>query len=213
MSKFDISNDIGTPSKAGVEDFDYAAKASKARVVRIDEGEETIRAMTVKGASDDFCDHFSMLEGHLDKGELIAPHTHALEDQCVLVLSDSVVKGVFGSGENRSEVVTFTKGEYLIKPRGLMHSFWCSIDSEEELKYIEFTTGTQFDKGYVRESLDEPLPKMDTKYTMFTSMADTVAILLENEDDITSVKGLDQELFDILKSGHMDPDLFKVACS
>ncbi len=60
----------------------------------------------------------SIHEGLLAPGELIPPHTHAHEDQCIYVVSGTIHLEIGG------EVIEARAGTYVIKPRGLSHAFW-----------------------------------------------------------------------------------------
>jgi quercetin dioxygenase-like cupin family protein len=54
----------------------------------------------------------------LAPGELIPPHTHANEDQCIYVVSGTVHLEIGG------ELIQAPAGTYAIKPRGVPHGFW-----------------------------------------------------------------------------------------
>jgi uncharacterized RmlC-like cupin family protein len=60
----------------------------------------------------------SIHEGLLAPGELVPPHTHAHEDQCIYVVSGTVHLQVGG------EFIEAPAGGYVIKPRGVAHGFW-----------------------------------------------------------------------------------------
>jgi mannose-6-phosphate isomerase-like protein (cupin superfamily) len=60
----------------------------------------------------------SIHEGLLAPGELIPPHTHAREDQCIYVVSGTIHLEIGG------EFIEAPAGTYVIKPRGLSHAFW-----------------------------------------------------------------------------------------
>ena len=60
----------------------------------------------------------SIHEGLLAPGELIPPHTHAHEDQCIYIVSGTVSLEIAG------ELIQASAGSYVIKPRGLPHGFW-----------------------------------------------------------------------------------------
>lgn len=60
----------------------------------------------------------SIHEGELAAKELVPPHTHANEDQCLYVVSGTVYVEV---GDEVIEGVAVT---YVIKPRGLSHAPW-----------------------------------------------------------------------------------------
>jgi len=60
----------------------------------------------------------SIHEGVLGPKELVPPHTHANEDQCLYVVSGTVHL------EIGDELIEAGTGTYVIKPRGLSHAFW-----------------------------------------------------------------------------------------
>jgi quercetin dioxygenase-like cupin family protein len=60
----------------------------------------------------------SIHEGLVAPGELIPPHTHAHEDQCLYVVSGALNLEIGG------EFIEAPAGSYVIKPRGLPHAFW-----------------------------------------------------------------------------------------
>jgi quercetin dioxygenase-like cupin family protein len=61
---------------------------------------------------------FAVVEHPLDPGWLVLPHVHLHEDEYSYVL-----EGTIGARVGDHEVVA-GPGSYVIKPRGLMHSFW-----------------------------------------------------------------------------------------
>jgi uncharacterized cupin superfamily protein len=60
----------------------------------------------------------SIHEGLLAPGELVPPHTHAHEDQCIYVVSGTAHLQVGG------EFIEAPAGSYVIRPRGVAHGFW-----------------------------------------------------------------------------------------
>src|SRR3954447_20664601 len=60
---------------------------------------------------------FAVVEHPIEPGRLILPHVHQYEDEYSYVL-----EGTIGARVGDREVVA-GPGSYLIKPRGLMHSF------------------------------------------------------------------------------------------
>jgi mannose-6-phosphate isomerase-like protein (cupin superfamily) len=61
---------------------------------------------------------FAVVEHPIDPGRLVLPHVHQREDEYSYVLEGTIGARV---GDNE---VTAGPGSYLIKPRGLMHTFW-----------------------------------------------------------------------------------------
>ena len=73
-----------------------------------------IRAQQLGGA-------FSVMQADIAPHQLLAPHTHLHEDQAVFVISGSLEFEVGGEGGTR---FTANPGDYVIKPRHVMHCFW-----------------------------------------------------------------------------------------
>jgi quercetin dioxygenase-like cupin family protein len=61
---------------------------------------------------------FAVVEHPIEPGRLVLPHVHTHEDEYSYVL-----EGTIGARVGDHEVVA-GPGSYLIKPRGLMHTFW-----------------------------------------------------------------------------------------
>ena len=61
-----------------------------------------------------------VMEGEIQPGQLIVPHTHTREDECAYVLSGELT---YQLGD---EVRPVTAGSYVVKPRGIRHAFWNS---------------------------------------------------------------------------------------
>jgi mannose-6-phosphate isomerase-like protein (cupin superfamily) len=61
---------------------------------------------------------FAVVEHPIEPGRLVLPHLHLHEDEYSYVL-----EGTIGAWVGDHEVVA-GPGSYLIKPRGLMHTFW-----------------------------------------------------------------------------------------
>jgi quercetin dioxygenase-like cupin family protein len=82
----------------------------------------------------------SIHEGLLAPGELIPPHTHANEDQCIYVVSGTVHLEIGG------EFIQAPAGTYVVKPRGVPHGFW-NPGSAPAL-VLEITSPGGFDPYY-----------------------------------------------------------------
>jgi quercetin dioxygenase-like cupin family protein len=61
---------------------------------------------------------FAVVEHPIEPGRLVLPHVHLHEDEYSYVL-----EGTIGARVGDREI-TATPGSYVIKPRGLMHTFW-----------------------------------------------------------------------------------------
>ena len=82
----------------------------------------------------------SIHEGLLGPKELVPPHTHANEDQCLYVVSGTVHLEIDG------EVIEARTGTYVIKPRGLSHAFWKPTITPALV--LEITTPGGFESFY-----------------------------------------------------------------
>jgi quercetin dioxygenase-like cupin family protein len=61
---------------------------------------------------------FAIVEHPIDAGRFVLPHVHRHEDEYSYVL-----EGTIGARVGDQEIVA-GPGSYVIKPRGLMHTFW-----------------------------------------------------------------------------------------
>lgn len=61
---------------------------------------------------------FAVVEHPIEPGRLVLPHVHQHEDEYSYVL-----EGTIGARVGDREIIA-GKGSYVIKPRGLMHTFW-----------------------------------------------------------------------------------------
>jgi mannose-6-phosphate isomerase-like protein (cupin superfamily) len=62
---------------------------------------------------------FAVVEHPIEPGRLVLPHVHQHEDEYSYVL-----EGTIGARVGDREVAAAGPGSYLLKPRGLMHTFW-----------------------------------------------------------------------------------------
>jgi mannose-6-phosphate isomerase-like protein (cupin superfamily) len=62
---------------------------------------------------------FAVVEHPIEPGRLVLPHMHQHEDEYSYVL-----EGTIGARVGDCEVAAAGPGSYLLKPRGLMHTFW-----------------------------------------------------------------------------------------
>jgi mannose-6-phosphate isomerase-like protein (cupin superfamily) len=62
---------------------------------------------------------FAVVEHPIEPGRLVLPHVHRHEDEYSYVL-----EGTIGARVGDHEVAAVGPGSYLLKPRGLMHTFW-----------------------------------------------------------------------------------------
>src|SRR5215475_1881525 len=62
---------------------------------------------------------FAVVEHPIEPGRLVLPHVHQHEDEYSYVL-----EGTIGARVGDREVAAAGPCSYLVKPRGLMHTFW-----------------------------------------------------------------------------------------
>jgi quercetin dioxygenase-like cupin family protein len=107
------------------------------------EGEKTATDMVIMARARDMGGDFSVMQGLIKPGELLAPHTHKYEDQLVYVISGNLT---FELGGKSGIQVAAGAGCYVQKPRGIMHAFWNTED--EPANYIELSGQSGFE-GFV----------------------------------------------------------------
>ncbi|MBP0000864.1 MAG: cupin domain-containing protein [Cyanobacteria bacterium SID2] len=107
------------------------------------EGEKTATDMVIMVRARDMGGDFSVMEGVIHPGELLAPHTHKFEDQLVYVITSELVFEIGGADGLR---FTAPAGSYVQKPRGIMHCFWNATDTPA--RYIELSGRDGFE-GFV----------------------------------------------------------------
>lgn len=153
-------------------------------LIKPDEGEAT-DSMVVKVRAAQLGGDFSIMEGSIDKDQLLAPHSHVHEDQCVFIIAGEIEFEVGGEGGER---FTAPAGSYVIKPRGIPHAFWNKRD--EQVRYIElsggrgfegFTDSTRF--GAIRAGMQSD-EKFGVKFYM------DYALRLMKQHGLTSIRGV-----------------------
>ena len=120
-------------------------------------GEKTGTHLAIKVRSGRLGGDFSLMEGAIRPHELLTPHTHAHEDQAVIVLSGTLV---FEVGGRDGLLFEAPAGSYVVKPRGVSHGFWNPAD--EPARYVELSGRDGFErfvdsttrKGAARGSID-----------------------------------------------------------
>jgi mannose-6-phosphate isomerase-like protein (cupin superfamily) len=80
---------------------------------------------------------FSIVEHPIDPRAVVPPHLHTKEDEISFV-----IEGTIGARQGDEEV-TLGRGGYLVKPRGLLHSFWNPTD--EPARILEIITPAGFE--------------------------------------------------------------------
>ena len=83
---------------------------------------------------------FSIVEHPIDPGIIVPPHIHTHEDEFSYVL-----EGEVGARIGDQEVVA-TPGCYIIKPRGLLHTFWNA--GSKRARLIEIISPAGFEKYF-----------------------------------------------------------------
>lgn len=123
-------------------------------------------------------DDFSVMEGVMEPRSLLTPHTHDKEDQVVIVLNGELVFEVGGAGGDR---FIAPAGSYVLKPRGVQHTFWNATD--EAVRYIELSGGAGF-QGFVDSSNEHGAVVASLRSTVDYSMRwhyeRVPALMLEN---------------------------------
>lgn len=96
---------------------------------------------------------FSVVEHPIDPGRLIPPHMHSREDEFTYVLHGRVGARV---GDQEA---TAGPGSYILKPRGIMHTFWNA--GPEPARILEILSPAGFERffdemGAVAETAEDP---------------------------------------------------------
>lgn len=114
---------------------------------------------------------FAIVEHPIDSGRLVLPHVHQHEDEYSYVL-----EGTIGARVGDQETVAGS-GSYVIKPRGLMHSFWNAGPGPARILEVISPAGFE---NYFRELAEAGDPgrrqELATKYGV-TYSSDWVADL------------------------------------
>jgi mannose-6-phosphate isomerase-like protein (cupin superfamily) len=84
---------------------------------------------------------FAVVEHPIEPGRLVHPHVHVHEDEYSYVL-----EGTIGARVGDHEVVA-GQGSYVIKPRGLMHTFWNAGPARARL--LEVIAPAGFEKYFI----------------------------------------------------------------
>lgn len=83
---------------------------------------------------------FSIVEHPIEPGTLVPPHTHAHEDEFSYVLQGEIGVRI------ADEVVIATPGCYVLKPRGVPHTFWNA--GPEPGRLIEIISPPHFERFF-----------------------------------------------------------------
>ncbi len=141
------------------------------------EGEKTHSDMVIKASVDQLEGDFSVMEGVIYPGELLAPHTHEHEAQLVYVITGELE---FEVGGEDGMHFTAPAGSYVIKPKGIMHAFWNKTD--EPARYIELS-GREYFEGFVRSKAEGDLHAVThaKDFGMTTHMKDSARLIYANK--------------------------------
>lgn len=90
----------------------------------------------------DLGNHLSIMEMTLAPLQLLAPHTHQEYDQAVYLIEGELG---FEFGGEGGQVLSGGAGSYVIKPRGLSHTFWNTSDTTT-VRYIELSMNIVFEQ-------------------------------------------------------------------
>ncbi len=90
-------------------------------LVTPDQGSESNTHLDVKVSSRLLGGDFSIMQGIMKPGDLLCPHTHEREDQCVYVIDGELEFELGGKDGLRFKAGA---GSYVVKPRGISHGFW-----------------------------------------------------------------------------------------
>ena len=111
-----------------------------AQVIHSDTSASTPAGLRLRVSSELLGEHVSIHEGLLAPKELVPPHTHAFDDQCLYVVWGVVHLEIGG------EFVEATTGSYVIKPRGIPHALW--NPSSEPALVLEISSPGGFESFY-----------------------------------------------------------------
>lgn len=83
---------------------------------------------------------FSIVEHPIDPGIMMRPHTHTREDEFSYVLEGEVGARI------GDQVLQATPGCYIIKPRGILHTFWNA--GPQPARLLEIISPAGFEKYF-----------------------------------------------------------------
>ncbi|MCP4805774.1 MAG: cupin domain-containing protein [Proteobacteria bacterium] len=104
-------------------------------------GEETASGMTIIARSRALGGDVSIMQGFLEPGALLPPHTHENEDQAVFLIEGELEFEIGGRDGLR---FTARAGDYVLKSRGISHGFWNATDIK--VRYIELSGRDGFER-------------------------------------------------------------------
>lgn len=158
-------------------------------------GDGTDVDAAILNAARDWLGHsFSMLRTTIEGKQLLAPHRHQYADQVVIVLGDAgLLRFQFGVGaeEETDSVLDAPAGSYVLKPKGISHTFW--NPGSTPVPYIELSTKTQFQDPVGATAEGDSAVATDaaaaaSKY--YTTFLEPFIPEIMRRHGLTSVKGL-----------------------
>ncbi|MET7369500.1 cupin domain-containing protein [Streptomyces sp. NPDC005566] len=112
-------------------------------VVQPDEG-KSIRlggiGVDFRISAEETGNQFSIIEHPIDPGRLVPPHLHSREDEFSYVLQGRVGARVGG------QEATAGPGSYILKPRGILHTFWNA--GPEPARILEILSPAGFEQFF-----------------------------------------------------------------
>jgi quercetin dioxygenase-like cupin family protein len=114
---------------------------------------------------------FSIVEHPVEPGTLVTPHTHQNEDEFSYVL-----EGEIGARVGEQEILA-TPGCYIVKPRGVPHTFWNA--GTQPARLIEIISPAGFEQYFLELSRvlredgtrdPEKIEKISSKYGLTYEM-------------------------------------------
>lgn len=94
----------------------------------------------------------AVVEHPIDARRLVPPHTHADVDEYSYVLEGEIGARI------GDRVISASRGTYVLKPRGIMHTFWNATDRPARL--LEILSPAKFEKFFeeMSELMTNPGP-------------------------------------------------------
>ncbi len=133
--------------------------------------------MVIKARTEDLAGDFSVMEGVIYPRELLAPHSHDHEAQLVYVITGELEFEVGGKEGLRFSAPA---GSYIIKPKGIMHTFWNKGDIPA--RYIELSGKEHFENFVDSKTKGDLYAVAHAKdHGMNNYMKDTIRLMKTNQ--------------------------------
>ena len=129
---------------------------------RLGDGEKTATDMTIIARAEALGGDFTIMQGRIGPKRLLPPHTHTYEDQAVYLIEGTLEFEVGGEGGLRFRA---EKGDWVLKPRGIQHTFW-NPSEDVTVQYIELSGKDGFEKfvdGRAKGAGPPPTPQTRRK--------------------------------------------------